>query len=102
MVLTARDSLTDDWRVGYPPEIRGYRTKAELLHALAIDFLELAAARQQSGKRFSVLMGGGRTPVELNRCIIEFSQSQSCRLDWHQIEIWFTDERCVPPGHRQT
>ena len=94
--------FSEDWRRQHTPTIKVYPSKDELLQVLAGEFLELTASVQRLGQRFSVLMGGGRTPIELNRRIIDLSE-RSERLhhpvDWRRIDIWFSDERCVPPDH---
>jgi 6-phosphogluconolactonase len=97
--MKEKNILSHDWREHYPPTIEVYDTKKELMQGIADDFLELAAAAQQSGRSFSVLLGGGRTPVELNRCIVNSSGNRPFIVDWHRIHIWFSDERCVPPDH---
>jgi 6-phosphogluconolactonase len=93
------DILTNDWRKEHPPGIRVYQSKEALLETLAAEFLELASSCQKSGDRFSVIMGGGRTPGILNKIIIEKARSKANAVNWNRVFIFFSDERCVPPDH---
>ncbi|MCP5047847.1 MAG: 6-phosphogluconolactonase [bacterium] len=92
-----RDILREDWRKGKPPRLNVHNTKAGLLDAVAGEFLELAGSCQQAGNSFSVIMGGGRTPGVLNERIVLFSGGRG--IDWGRVFIFFSDERCVLPGH---
>lgn len=50
-----------------------------------------------TNKECRVVLGGGRTPVELNRLIVEKCRYMSC--NWSGLHIYFSDERIVPEGH---
>jgi 6-phosphogluconolactonase len=47
--------------------------------------------------RFAVALSGGSTPKAM---YVKLSGSPFCeRIDWPRVEVWFGDERCVPPDH---
>jgi 6-phosphogluconolactonase len=52
-----------------------------------------AAADLLVGASGHVVLTGGSTP----RSAYERAAAQ--RLDWSGVDVWFTDERCVPPDH---
>lgn len=64
------------------------RTAAELLIAAA------AAAIATSG-RFTVALAGGSTPKSLYELLA--TDPYSARVDWPRVEVFWSDERCVPP-----
>jgi 6-phosphogluconolactonase len=43
-----------------------------------------------------VALTGGSTPRAA------YERVATLRPDWSGVDIWFTDERCVPPGHEQS
>lgn len=58
----------------------------------------LHAARSQAARGgFSVALSGGATPKKLHELIA--SAPYRDRVDWGHIEIFFGDERAVPPDH---
>jgi 6-phosphogluconolactonase len=46
---------------------------------------------------FSLVLSGGSTPKLLYQLLA--SDPYRCRLNWSKVEIYFGDERCVPPDH---
>ncbi|HMB95692.1 MAG TPA: 6-phosphogluconolactonase, partial [Tepidisphaeraceae bacterium] len=83
----------------FTPEIKTFPNPL----LLAIDAAEriTVAANQaiaQSGL-FSLVLSGGSTPkIVYDRLADEFRE----RIDWSRVEIYFGDERCVPPDHEQS
>jgi 6-phosphogluconolactonase len=57
----------------------------------AADLLAEAAARGGH-----VVITGGSTPKAAYERVAELG------ADWSQAELWFSDERCVPPGHEHS
>ncbi len=47
--------------------------------------------------RFTIALAGGSTPAALYRLLA--APSNVDRLDWLRTEVFFGDERCVPPEH---
>jgi 6-phosphogluconolactonase len=55
-----------------------------------------AAAELLAGVSGQVCLTGGSTPRKA------FEQVAARRPDWSGVEVWFTDERCVPPEHEHS
>ena len=49
---------------------------------------------------FRVALSGGTTPLLLYRLLVgdEFRS----QIDWNAVHVWWGDERCVPPEHRES
>ena len=55
-----------------------------------------AAAEILAGARGHVAITGGSTPR------VAYERLAGTRADWSGVDIWFTDERCVPPTHEHS
>jgi 6-phosphogluconolactonase len=55
-----------------------------------------AAAERVAAARGHLALSGGSTP----RAAYELAAAR--RSDWSNTTMWFTDERCVPPGHEDS
>lgn len=63
---------------------------------------EFAAQCQQGIKdhgRFTVALSGGSTPKALHAVLVERSAKDPKLIDWSRVQIFFGDERHVPPDH---
>src|SRR5687768_10373018 len=47
--------------------------------------------------RFRIGLSGGSTPKALFQLLA--SEPYRARIDWTNVEVFFADERCVPPDH---
>src|SRR5688572_17688070 len=65
----------------------------ELAGAAARAVVARATATARAGRRFRLGLSGGRTPVELYRVLAR----PETGLDWRGVELFFADERAVPP-----
>jgi 6-phosphogluconolactonase len=59
----------------------------------AVVAARLARAAVEGG---SVVLTGGKTPEEAYR------EAARRAPDWHGVELWWGDERCVPPEHEHS
>lgn len=57
------------------------------------DIAEAAAALIAERRPTTLVLTGGRTPLPLYRRLV------SMPLPWSEMELFFGDERCVPPDH---
>lgn len=64
-----------------------------LSRAAADDFTRLVNATDRT---FHVALSGGSTPKKLFDVLAERGRDA---LPWDRIELWWGDERCVPPDH---
>jgi 6-phosphogluconolactonase len=55
-----------------------------------------AAADLLAGTAGQLCITGGSTPRAA------YERAAAAREDWANVEIWFTDERCVPPDHEHS
>ena len=71
--------------------ITRFGSYGELSEAVLRLFIDLEREHSNKNGRFSVAFPGGRSPVGLLNLLT------SEDLAWRDIDIFFTDERCVPP-----
>jgi 6-phosphogluconolactonase len=72
-------------------------TPAEAARAGAARVTTWLSAAVSARKRATVALAGGRTPEALYRLLAEIPYRE--RIDWDRVEIFWGDERCVPPDH---
>jgi 6-phosphogluconolactonase len=63
--------------------------------AAADELIELARAAIAARGRCHVALSGGSTP----RRLFQLLAARPGALAWSQVELWWTDERCVAPDH---
>lgn len=66
-----------------------------LSRAAADEFISLVVA-QPEGKPFHVALSGGSTPKKLFDVLAARGRDA---VPWDRVELWWGDERCVPPEH---
>jgi 6-phosphogluconolactonase len=62
----------------------------------AARFVQAAEAAIAARGRFFVSLAGGSTPKAAYQLL------RMRKLDWEKIDVWFGDERCVPPDHKDS
>ena len=78
-------------------DVRIYNDKTALMAAAAdLVVRELGAV----GKGARVALAGGTTPVPLYDRLS--APTLRSRMDWSGVRFTFTDERCVPPNHKES
>ncbi len=70
---------------------------AALAFAAADAFAAAAAKAIADRGTFTVAVSGGSTPKAMFKLLA--TPNFTLRMDWSKIEIFFVDERCVPPEH---
>lgn len=60
-------------------------------------FVETAERAVHGHGSFAVALSGGSTPALLFELLA--SQGWRSRVPWRDVHVFWTDERCVPPGH---
>ncbi len=78
------------------PTIRVVSDAREIASAGAEEFVS-GASRGTREKPLRVLLSGGTTPEPMYRLLA--SEPTRSRLDWSSVELYFGDERPVPPEH---
>lgn len=79
------------------PNVKIYPDPSQLAQAAAEQFIRIAEQAIQARGVFSVAFSGGTTPQMLYSLLS--SEPFSERIDWSRAEIFWGDERCVPPDH---
>lgn len=72
-----------------------FETPEELAEATASDIASLAARAAGGGRRFGLALSGGSTP----RLTLEALARPDRGVDWAMVDLFWVDERCVPPEH---
>ncbi len=76
-------------------EVRVFADAGVLMRAAAEIFVERAVAATVSRSRFAVALAGGSTPNALYQLLA--TDAHARRIDWPKVELYWSDERCVPP-----
>jgi 6-phosphogluconolactonase len=63
-------------------------------------FVSCSGESITSKKNFRAALSGGSTPKRLHALLA--SEPFRSRVDWRGVEVFFGDERCVPPEHRDS
>jgi 6-phosphogluconolactonase len=77
------------------PKIAIYPDKESLISNTADFVAELASQAIATRGRFTLALSGGSTPQPLYSSLATASYRE--RIDWSKVQIFFGDERCVPP-----
>ena len=85
-------------------ELRVFASNAALIDAAAREIGEYARACVRDRGTFSIALAGGNTPAELYRalarCVDAYGRTGNPSAPpWEKTQLWFGDERCVPPAH---
>jgi 6-phosphogluconolactonase len=80
--------------MGSGPQLRIVEA-AGFYRALAEHFTQVAVESVQARGRFRVALAGGTTPKPLYELLA--TREFTARVDWARTEVFFGDERCVPP-----
>ncbi len=71
---------------------------AAVADAAAEAFIDAAARAIAARGRFTVALAGGSTPKATYARLAAMPE----RVDWQRVEVFFGDERCVPPDHKDS
>lgn len=79
--------------------VRLFPDTAALSRAAAAEVVAAAQAATGAGRPFTLALSGGRTPRELYRLLAgEFRDA----IDWSRVQLYFGDERYLPPDDPQS
>ncbi len=82
------------------PEVEIFADVAALLRAEAERLVAQARAAIDERGRFLLALSGGETPRPLYELLA--TPAFAARVDWPRVRVFFGDERCVPPGDRDS
>src|SRR3954470_10562943 len=78
-------------------DIRVFADSRAVARAAADDIVAAARAATDAGRPFSLVLSGGSTPKLLYQLLA--AEPYRSQVDWSGVEIYFCDERAVPPDH---
>lgn len=78
-------------------EIKTYPDADHLARAAAEHFVTIASGAIATGGLFTVALAGGSTPRATYSLLA--MEEFAARVDWSRIQVFWGDERCVPPDH---
>jgi 6-phosphogluconolactonase len=78
-------------------KINSFPSSMEVARALTKVLLELI--NKSSGKNFHLALSGGNTPSGLFSLWVEEYKEV---IPWNRLQIYWVDERCVPPDHPES
>jgi 6-phosphogluconolactonase len=81
------------------PEIKVFPDPQAIAEEAARRIVEAADAAIELRDRFSLALSGGSTPKLLHQVLAEEYRDA---IEWTKVEIFFGDERCVPPEHAES
>jgi 6-phosphogluconolactonase len=77
-----------------------FPTPAEMSEAAARLFTARAEQAVSQRGRFTAVLSGGKTPVELYTLLAKTPLVS--RIPWARVHLFWADERCVPPDHEDS
>ena len=81
-------------------KINVFKTEDDVLHGLAIYFVEIAAKSIENHGQFSVALSGGNSPKKLYELLV--SPMFRDKVEWNKVHFFFGDERYVPQNDPQS
>ena len=83
-------------------EVRVFPDATTLARAAADAFLHAARESISATGRFTVALSGGSTPKALLKLLADDHATDANLLPWDRVQIFFGDERHVPPDHPES
>jgi len=83
-----------------PSNVFVFDTAEQLANAAAERFVDYEYAFHGEPDRFSVALAGGNTPRRVYELLA--SERFKHQVEWAQVDLFFGDERCVPPDHPES
>jgi 6-phosphogluconolactonase len=72
---------------------------AALARHAAQYFVEMAGEAADAHGRARIAISGGSTPKAAFELLADPNQPWRARMPWQKLDLYWVDERCVPPGH---
>src|SRR4051795_8991139 len=81
------------------PEIKVFPDPPTIAEEAALRIAKAAEEAIALSERFTLALSGGSTPKLLHQVLASKYKSA---IEWSRVEIFFGDERCVPPEHSES
>src|SRR4051812_27632773 len=82
------------------PSILTFADAEAVSQAAAQEFVRLAREAVGARGRFAVTLSGGSTPQRLYQLLAD--KPYRDEVDWGKVELFWGDERSVPPDHKDS
>lgn len=82
-----------------PFELVSFSTAKDLAADVARRWRDRVRSAAVKGTSHPVAVSGGRIAVDLFQAVVAQEPANPASQDWKQVEFFWADERCVPPGH---
>jgi 6-phosphogluconolactonase len=73
-----------------------------LARRAAHHFVEMASEAVGAGGRARIAISGGSTPKEAFQLLADANGEFRSRMPWSRLDLFWVDERCVPPDHAES
>ena len=83
-----------------PPILRVFPDAESVSRAAAEEFVRRASDAVAARGRFTVALSGGSTPKRLYELLV--GPALRGQVDWGRVEVFWGDERCVPPDDAES
>lgn len=80
--------------------LRTFPDAESISQAAAGEFVRAATEALSARGRFTVALSGGSTPQRLYQLLA--GPPYRTQVDWKRVDVFWGDERCVPPDHRDS
>ncbi|MFN2420228.1 MAG: 6-phosphogluconolactonase [Gemmatimonadota bacterium] len=87
-------------RGGPKPEIVMCPDSQTLVEKAVGRLIEVASRAIAARDRFAIALSGGTTPKPIYESLARFPIRR--KVDWDQVEVFWSDERCVPPDDERS
>src|SRR4051812_2140455 len=81
------------------PQIKVLPDPAALADEAALRFIEIAGTEIVRKGAVHVALSGGSTPKAMHALL---SGKYKDQVEWGKVHVYFGDERCVPPDHKDS
>ena len=82
------------------PAVRRFADAEAVSRAATVEFVRRAAEAVQARGRFTVALSGGSTPRRLYQLLA--GEPFRGQVDWGRVEVFWGDERSVPPDDKES
>lgn len=83
----------------YSVEYRVSEDREAVSHAAAQHFVDCARAAVEARGKARIAISGGSTPRQTFQLLADPSHPYRAQMPWEKLEIYWVDERCVPPDN---
>ena len=84
------------------PEVRIFTKPETMAESMAEEFYRYVNECLITRNKLNIALSGGNTPALFFEFLSNFDQQKANKMNWNKIHFFWGDERCVPPGHKES